>query len=140
MYIEKVECFLIGIPYHLDFQCQTDKEESFNAAKSQDKKLQSLLIKITADNGIVGWGEAFGHACNQASFLLLDKVLKPFFIGEQCDDIAMLMAKAQRAFHSYGRGGVMIYALSAFDIAYCVVGYQIKSCPLTVVSNAGRKF
>ena len=61
---------------------------------------------------------------------LLSGLLAPFFTGEECADPAALMQRAHYAFHSYGRGGVMMYALSALDIALWDLRAKAENLPL----------
>ncbi len=130
MRITKIETFLLRLPYTPALTRTTGKEGAFNAARALQPALDALLVRVETDNGLIGWGEAFGHACNPASMALLNNMLAPFFTGEACDDIETLMQKAHFAFHSYGRGGVMMYALSAIDIALWDLRGKAENLPL----------
>lgn len=130
MRITNIESFLIRLPYTPSLTRTTDKEGRFNAARTLTPTLDTLMVKVETDAGLTGWGEAFGHACNPASMALLSGLLAPFFTGEKCDDINTLMQKAHYAFHSYGRGGVMMYALSALDIALWDLRGKAENLPL----------
>ena len=111
MRISRVDSFIVRLGYKPIYQRQTSKEGEFNAARSRQPTLDSLILRLETDTGLVGWGEAFGHACNPATMALLSERLAPFLKGEQCDDISALMEKAHYAFHSYGRGGTMMLSL-----------------------------
>lgn len=130
MRITHIESFLVRLPYSPALTLTTDKEGSFNAARALRPALDALLVRVETDTGLTGWGEAFGHACNPASMALLNGLVAPFFMGEACDDVADLMQKAHYAFHSYGRGGVMMYALSALDIALWDLRGKAEELPL----------
>ncbi|ORJ51832.1 hypothetical protein B2M27_03210 [Kluyvera intermedia] len=130
MRISRVDCFIVRLGYKPIYPRQTSKEGEFNAARSLHPTLDSLILRLETDNGIVGWGEAFGHACNPATMSLLTERLAPFLKGENCEDIAALMEKAHYAFHSYGRGGTMMYALSALDIALWDIRAKAHQRPL----------
>lgn len=130
MRITHLDCFLVRLPYKPTYQRIASKEGAFNAARSLHSTLDTLLIRVETDRGLVGWGEAFGHACNPASMALLTERVFPFFKGERCEDIRALMEKAHYAFHSYGRGGAMMYALSALDIALWDIKAQAENVPL----------
>lgn len=130
MRITNIESFLVRLPYTPALTRTTNKEGCFNAARALHPTLDSLLVKVETDTGLTGWGEAFGHACNPASMALLSGLLAPFFTGEECADPAALMQRAHYAFHSYGRGGVMMYALSALDIALWDLRAKAENLPL----------
>lgn len=130
MRISRVESFIVRLGYKPIYQRQTSKEGEFNAARSLSPTLDSLILRVETDTGLVGWGEAFGHACNPATQALLTERLAPFLKGESCEDIAALMEKAHYAFHSYGRGGTMMYALSALDIALWDLRGKAQNQPL----------
>ncbi|POT30920.1 mandelate racemase/muconate lactonizing enzyme family protein [Citrobacter braakii] len=130
MRITNIDSFLVRLPYTPTMTRTTDKEGLFNAARSLNPTLDALLVRVESDSGLTGWGEAFGHACNPASMALLSGLLAPFFTGETCDDTEALMQKAHYAFHSYGRGGAMMYALSALDIALWDLRGKAENLPL----------
>lgn len=130
MIIKDIECFLIRVPYRYDVEYQNNQNDKYNAAKFKSHELESLILKITTNSGIIGWGEAFGHACNTASFSIMTDLLIPFFKHKSCDDHLALMEQANYAFHSYGRGGTLFYALSAFDIALWDITAKKQNKPL----------
>jgi galactonate dehydratase len=41
----------------------------------------SVIVKASADDGTVGWGETYGIAAPQATVALIDELLAPFVIG-----------------------------------------------------------
>ncbi|WP_404288373.1 mandelate racemase/muconate lactonizing enzyme family protein [Glutamicibacter arilaitensis] len=74
------------------------------------------MVKIRTTNGLTGWGEAFGHKSNPATWAALEEIVGPFFIGQETG-IATSMPAAEYSFHAFGRTGPVHYALSAIDIA-----------------------
>ena len=60
-----------------------------------------VLLRLTTDGGVVGWGEASpwsvftGSA--EASFAALDRYLRPLVVGSRLSDRAAIMAMAERA-------------------------------------------
>ncbi len=130
MRIAQIDSIIVRLPYKPVVRRASGKEGAFNAARALSPTLDALLVRVETDNGYVGWGEAFGHACNPATMALLTERVSPFFRGEACDDISALMAKAHYAFHSYGRGGIMMYALSALDIALWDIRAKAENLPL----------
>lgn len=80
-------------------------------------KMEALMVRVETDDGLVGWGEGFGHMVNPGTQALLHSLVGPWFLGKDPQPIAMLMQEAQQAFHGFGRSGPAIFALSAIDIA-----------------------
>jgi L-alanine-DL-glutamate epimerase-like enolase superfamily enzyme len=79
--------------------------------------MEALIVRVQTDDGLVGWGEAFGHVVNAGTQAVLDTLVAPWFLGRDPGPIAPTMEAAQKAFHVFGRTGPVLYALSAMDIA-----------------------
>jgi len=83
--------------------------------------LNYLLVKVSTDDGLIGWGEAFGYNAIPASVTALEKIVAPQAvgreIGETARDIAPFMHSLKQPLHIFGRSGPVIYALSGLDIA-----------------------
>ncbi|MGF6722971.1 L-alanine-DL-glutamate epimerase-like enolase superfamily enzyme [Paraburkholderia sp. GAS41] len=77
----------------------------------------SLIVKVTTDDGVVGWGETFGFTAIPAVKLVIDSLLAPELIGRDVTLREMSMLELQKKFHVFGRSGAFIYGLSAIDIA-----------------------
>lgn len=77
----------------------------------------SLVVKVTTDTGLTGWGETFGFTVVPAAKLVIDTVLAPEATGRDATQIDKLMLDLQKKFHVFGRSGAFIYGLSAIDIA-----------------------
>ncbi|HEY4066430.1 MAG TPA: mandelate racemase/muconate lactonizing enzyme family protein [Burkholderiaceae bacterium] len=105
------------------------------AASAKPKAMETLLVKLTADSGEVGWGEAFGHRINASTFAALAECVGPLFIGAEVDPGASRVAstrleEAHKAFHLFGRTGPALYAISALDIALWDLKAQALKTPL----------
>ena len=79
--------------------------------------MEALIVRLQTDDGLVGWGEAFGHLVNPGTQAILDTLVGPWLLGRDPRPIAATMEEAQRTFHGFGRTGPVLYALSAIDIA-----------------------
>ncbi len=101
MHIISVETF--------DLRCPI--EPSFGWSQGWIGERTTTLVKITADNGLVGWGEG-------ASKPLIDGLLAPLVIGQ---DPMQRAALWERMFHALYNGNIFVglagSALSAVDIA-----------------------
>jgi L-alanine-DL-glutamate epimerase-like enolase superfamily enzyme len=98
-------------------------QQDYNAASSKVSKMETLLIAVHTDNGLCGWGEAFGHLINPVTFSALENAIAPFFIGKtfnSCEQLQQMMLHAEQAFHGFGRTGP---ALRAVCGRYRLVGF-----------------
>jgi L-alanine-DL-glutamate epimerase-like enolase superfamily enzyme len=79
--------------------------------------LEILLVKVEIDGGLVGWGEAFGHAAIPATKAALDSIVAPLVVGREVGDIRGLSREILHAVHLLGRNGPFVYAYSGVEIA-----------------------
>lgn len=108
MKITDVEAFYLRLP---EVQARTDS--------SQD----ALVIRVSTDAGIVGWGEVDG--CPAVTQAIIDAPyshtmvtgLKSLLIGENPLETTRLWEKMYRATIFYGRGGAVLQAMAGIDIA-----------------------
>jgi L-alanine-DL-glutamate epimerase-like enolase superfamily enzyme len=125
MKISAIEFIEIGIPYTAGNAAQTSAwggKEWLTA--------NALLVKVSTDDGITGWGEAFGYNVIPATKAALEHLVTPICIGRNMDDIGELMLDLQRALHIFGRGGPVMYALSGVDIALWDIAGKAKNQPV----------
>lgn len=123
MKITSVETTLLTIPY------TTSGGLQFIAGRPA-AGLNMVLVRIDTDDGIVGWGEAFGHAAANTTKAALDTLLSPLLLGQDPTDIAALMLDLQRKVHLLGRTGPVMYGLSGIDIALWDIAGKIANLPL----------
>jgi L-rhamnonate dehydratase len=133
--IHSIEIIRISMPFtagaiqrHNHGQAKDD--DAFNAASPTHRRMESLMLKVTTDTGMVGWGEAFGHGSNPVTFKALSDVVGPMFIGTLLADREQTLEKARRALHGFGSTGAMVYALSGIDIALWDLAAQQAGVPL----------
>lgn len=75
----------------------------------------AMLVRVTADDGTVGWGEAYGPP--EPSAAIIDHVLAPLILGADPRDTLPLWERMYARTRDSGRGGMVLHALSAVDIA-----------------------
>ncbi|MCF8018948.1 MAG: mandelate racemase/muconate lactonizing enzyme family protein [Vallitaleaceae bacterium] len=74
-----------------------------------------MILKITTDTGIVGWGESFGPAfVNQ---VIVDKYYTPYLIGQDPLDIEVIWEGLYNILRDHCTRGNAIEAMSSVDIA-----------------------
>lgn len=123
MKITSVETTLLTIPY------TTSGGLQFIAGRPA-AGLNMVLVRIDTDQGVAGWGEAFGHAAADTTKAALDTLLSPLLIGRDPTDIAALMLDLQRKVHLLGRTGPVMYGLSGIDIALWDIAGKVAGKPL----------
>ena len=72
MKITDVNAHLLGIPI---------SQQRINAPWFWGS-FNQIIVTIETDEGITGYGEAFGYGVPEATASVIDKVLKPMLVGE----------------------------------------------------------
>ena len=97
------------------------------------------LVKITTDDGIVGWGESITQfkEANGATAALING-LAEFVIGKDPLDNGAIWRSIKERYWWYGyRGGLASYALSAIDIAlWDIKGKALNTSLLKLLGGA----
>lgn len=94
------------------------------------KSLNTMLVRIETDSGIVGWGDAFAYNSRRAIQGILEDMVVPKLIGRDASDITSLMHSLQKDLHLFGRYGMIIHALSGVDIALWDIAGKASGLPL----------
>jgi L-alanine-DL-glutamate epimerase-like enolase superfamily enzyme len=89
-----------------------------------------LLVRVDTDEGISGWGEAFGHSIAPSTKVTIDTLLAPAVLGADATDITGISHRANRALHMFGRNGTLAYGLSGIDIALWDIAGKAAGVPL----------
>ena len=92
--------------------------------------MDTLLVRIDTDEGVVGWGEGFGHRIFTATKAALDSFIGPMCVGRDPTAISTLVDELQRNLGGVGRNGPAMYALSAIDIALWDIAGKLAGLPL----------
>ena len=123
MKIVSVATSVLAMPYAYD-------GPRHRVAGKDWQTLDTLLVRVETEDGLVGWGEAFGHGAIPSTRAALDSLAGPMMLGRDAIDIAGTMRWAHQAVHLYGRGGPMTYALSGIDIALWDLAGKRAGLPL----------
>ena len=110
MKITAVESRVVSVPYDMGGPWPSFAGKPWT-------HLETLLVKIETDEGITGWGEAFGHAAIPATKAALDDIVAPLVIGRDAEDIDALSRDILHAVHLLGRNGPFAFAYSGIEIA-----------------------
>lgn len=100
---------------------------------------QTLLVKITTDQGIVGWGESHAVMTPRAAATIISDLFKPVIMGEDARRIEAIWEKMYSTQRLRGYGtGYFTRAMAGIDIAlWDIVG---KASGLPVYQLLGGKF
>ena len=79
--------------------------------------MEMLLLRVDTDEGITGWGEAFGPGIWPATRATIETLIAPLCIGQDATRIEVLHDDILRKLHPLGRSGPVLFALSGLDIA-----------------------
>ncbi len=120
MKITDVKAHLLGIPINQDKLHTPWFWGSFN----------QIIVSVHTDEGITGYGEAFGYGVPHATAAVITKTLRPMLIGEDPTRIASLQDKMFRQTHLFGRYGITIFAISGVDIALWDIAGKCAGLPL----------
>ena len=90
----------------------------------------SLLVRLETEEGLVGWGEAFGYNVIPATRAVLEECVRPMVLGADASAIEALRRDVERKLHIFGRGGPVTYALSGLDIALWDLAGKAAGLPL----------
>ncbi|WP_275556050.1 mandelate racemase/muconate lactonizing enzyme family protein [Mixta sp. Marseille-Q2659] len=142
MKIKSIEAIRLSIPFDSDRPAAT-QETAWNAASPALRQMETLLVRVETDSGLVGWGEAFGHLSNPVTVEALRQLVIPCFLHKTApsnrEALAAMMAEAEKALHAFGRGGPVCFALSAIDIALWDLLGQQHGQPLWQLLGARRR-
>jgi D-galactarolactone cycloisomerase len=92
--------------------------------------MEMLLVRVDTDDGITGWGEAFGPGIWPATRAVIETIVTPMCIGRDSTKIAALSEDLQRNLHPLGRSGPVIFALAGLDIALWDIAGKRAEKPL----------
>ena len=138
--IETVELIRVKMPFSAARIAESTSEsvDEYNASSRTFTAMESLMVKVTTSQGLIGWGEAFGHKVNPVTWEALETLVIPFYLGKDVDP-QLLHTQAERAFHAFGRTGPVTYAISAMDIALWDIKAQIAGLPLRKLLNPAAR-
>ena len=125
--ISRVESFIISIPRDTPYMGPLGPGEHINErgylVRKGNRSIypstdMSVLIKITADDGTVGWGETYGIVAPNAVTNIIDDVLGPVIIGRDPRDVVVIQEDLYDLMRVRGFfGGYYVDSIAGVDIA-----------------------
>ena len=126
MLITNVKAHHVCIPYDAG-------GASFRQGASAITALDIIIVEVSTDAGVTGWGDAFGYVCPRSTATAIDEMIAPQARGQAVPDaegIPAFMDRIQRNLHLFGRYGITMFAISGLDIALWDIAAKIEGLPL----------
>jgi L-alanine-DL-glutamate epimerase-like enolase superfamily enzyme len=133
--ITSIETFPLRIPFKPGNRSAADSGWGPKGLNAVD----SLLVRVTTDQGLEGWGESFGFTAVPVTQRAIDAVIAPLCVGRDATQIGPLMDGVQDKLAVFGRGGPFTHALSAVDIALWDIAGKAAGAPLYRLLGGGRE-
>jgi L-alanine-DL-glutamate epimerase-like enolase superfamily enzyme len=100
---------------------------------------RSVLVKITSDDGTVGWGETYGIVAPRAVTAIIDDVLGPVILGRDARDVAVIQEDLYDLMRVRGfGGGYYADAIAGVDIALWDATAKLADAPLVKILGGQR--
>jgi L-alanine-DL-glutamate epimerase-like enolase superfamily enzyme len=135
MLITNVKAHHVRIPYDAGVA-------SFRQGASAISALDIVIVEVSTDAGITGWGDAFGYVCPRSSATAVDEMIAPQARGlgvPDAEGIPSFMDRIQRNLHLFGRYGITMFAISGLDIALWDLAARVKGVPLHRLIGASKR-
>jgi galactonate dehydratase len=146
--IRKVEAFIVSIPRDVPYLGPLRAGERINEKGYLIRKGNrsiypssdmSVLVKITAESGKIGWGETYGIVAPQAVKAIVDDVLGPVILGRDPQDPVVIHEDLYDLMRVRGFfGGYYVDALAGVDIAVWDLYGKIANLPLAKLLGGRR--
>jgi L-alanine-DL-glutamate epimerase-like enolase superfamily enzyme len=91
---------------------------------------KQVLVRVTTDAGLVGWGEAFALGAPAAVAAVVRDALGPLVVGESATDLEGLVDRMHRGTLLFGRRGLGMFAISGVELALWDLAGQLRSAPV----------
>jgi L-alanine-DL-glutamate epimerase-like enolase superfamily enzyme len=126
MRITDVKAHHVRIPYDAGVA-------SFKQGAAAISAVELVLVEVSTDAGVTGWGDAFSYVCPRTAFAAIGELIAPQARGQEVPGTAGIPAfvdRIQRNLHLFGRYGITMFAISALDIALWDLAAKAKGEPL----------
>ncbi|MCY7306673.1 MAG: mandelate racemase/muconate lactonizing enzyme family protein [Rhodoferax sp.] len=125
--VRSVESFIISIPRETPYLGPLAPGERINERgyliRHGNRSIypnsdMSVLVKVTADDGTVGWGETYGIVAPNAVTSIIDDVLGPVIVGRDPRDVVVIQEDLYDLMRVRGFfGGYYVDSIAGVDIA-----------------------
>jgi L-alanine-DL-glutamate epimerase-like enolase superfamily enzyme len=115
---------------------------SFRQGASAISALDMVIVEVSTDSGLTGWGDAFSYVCPKTTCAAIDEMIAPQACGLDVPDAAGIpafMEQIQRNLHLFGRYGITMFAISGLDIALWDIAAKAEGVPLHRLIGGARR-
>ena len=103
-------------------------------------KRDAVLVKVSTDEGITGWGEAHHGRAHTAVARLIETTLKQLVVGLDAQEVVSIWEKMyRRQLASHGMGAGACLAMSGIDMALWDIRGKALGVPLYKLLGGTRK-
>jgi len=106
----------------------------------QAVKRDAVVVKVTTDAGLVGWGESHHGRCHGAVAHLVNTTLRQLVVGMDASDVVGVWQKIYKMqLGSHGMGAGCCLAMSGIDLALWDIRGQAAGMPLYKLLGGSSK-
>jgi D-galactarolactone cycloisomerase len=109
------------------YELQAPVKQPFGYSRAWMTQRAASLVEVTTDDGVTGWGEAFGPAHMSAAALAM---LRPMLLGRDPFATEAIWNELYGRYREHGRIGPFMDAMSAIDIALWDIKGKALSLPV----------
>ena len=97
----------------------TALDEPFAFSMGWVERRSTMIVELTTDDGVTGWGEALCHGLQppEIAAAIVQTALKPVVVGQDPFDVDVLWERMYNRTRAFGQKGAVPNAISAVDIA-----------------------
>lgn len=123
MRVEKIEALPITLTFASIFGGLENVPANLLTPASHFKRFKrtgqhAVIVKVTTDDGLVGFGEGFGIPAPEVPATAVEKVIAPLIVGQDLTDPTAIYADIESYLINLGHSrGALMEALAAVDIA-----------------------
>ena len=146
--IATVETFVVSLPRDVPYLGPLGPGESINERgyfiRRGNRSIypatdMSVIVKVTATDGTVGWGETYGIVAPGAVTAIVDDVLGPVIVGRDPRDVAVIQEDLYDLMRVRGfGGGYYVDAIAGVDIALWDLCAKLAGLPLVKLLGGQR--
>ncbi|WP_431103612.1 mandelate racemase/muconate lactonizing enzyme family protein [Roseateles noduli] len=147
--VARVETYIVTVPRTTPYLGPLGPGESVNARGYIVRRGngaiyptvdRSVVVKVTAANGCVGWGETYGICAPRATCEIVNDLLAPVLDGRDPEDVEALWDELYGLMRVRGSfGGHYVDAIAALDIALWDLRAQARGVPLRALLGPVRR-
>jgi D-galactarolactone cycloisomerase len=108
-----------------------DPKDSVTIGVGRTVKRDAVIVKVTTEEGITGWGEAHHGRCPGAVAHIVNTTLKACVVGQDAHDVTGIWKRMyDRQLGSHGMGAGACLAISGIDMALWDIRAKALGIPL----------